>query len=73
MSTKSLSDFDLIWCVGRPQLDMRTSMTLTPSKVKVKVMELLKFRELHFSGSISSAIFAWSSKLMVGSDSMGVL
>jgi len=65
------SDFDLnwIWCVGRTR--MRTSVTSTWSKVKVKVTELLKFRKLHFSRSIS-AIFTWSSKLVVGYDSMGL-
>jgi len=31
-------------------------------------MSLLKFLKLHFSTSVSSAILAWSSKLMVGSD-----
>jgi len=67
-STKSFSNFDLIWSVGRPQPDMCTSVTLTQSKVKV--MELLKFWKLHFSRSISSAIFAWSSKLTVDGDSM---
>jgi len=39
--------------------------------VKVKVTELLEFQKLHFSMSISSAILAWSSKLMVDYDSMG--
>jgi len=33
--------FDLIWCVGRPRPDMCTSVTLTRSKVKVQVTELL--------------------------------
>jgi len=72
-STKSFfSDFYLIWCVGRPRPDMRTSVTSTRSKVKVKVMELLKLRKLHFSRFISSAVLAWSSKLMVdGYSSMG--
>jgi len=42
-----------------------------PSKVKVKVTELPKLRKLHFSRSISSAVLAWSSKLMVDGDSMG--
>jgi len=70
-STKSFSNFDLIWCVGRPQPDMRTSVTLTRSKVKVKVMELPKLRKLHFSRSIFSATLAWSSKLMLGDDSIG--
>ena len=50
---------------------MRTSMASTRSKVKMKVTELLKFRKLHFSRSISSAILAWSSKLMVNYDSVG--
>ena len=48
-------------------------MTLTRSKFKVKVTELPKLRKLHFSRSISSATFAQSSKLMVGSHSMGQL
>jgi len=33
-------------------------------------MELPKLQKLHFSRSISSAVLAWSSKLMVGGDSM---
>ena len=49
---------------------MRTTVTSIRYKVKVKVTELLKFQKLHFSRYISSAIFAWSSKLMVGYDSM---
>ena len=48
-------------------------MTLTRSKVKVKVTELPKLRKVHFSTSISSAISAWSSKLMVGGHTMGEL
>jgi len=48
---------------------MRSSMTLTRSEVKVT--ELLKLRKLQFSRSITSAILAWSSKLMVDGDSMG--
>jgi len=69
-STKSFSDFDLIfWCVGRPRPDMHTSVT--SSRSKVKVTDLLKFQKLYFSRSISSTVFAWSWKLMVGSDSMG--
>jgi len=70
-STKSFSDFHLISCVGRPWPHMHTSVTSTPSKVKVKVTELPKLRKVHFSRSISSAISAWSSKLMVGGHSMG--
>jgi len=69
--TKSyFSDFDLIWYVGRPRPDMCTSMTSTQSKVKIKVTELLKFRKLHFSMSISSTILVWSSKLVVDYDNM---
>ena len=70
-STKSFSDFHLIWCVGRPRPHMRTSVTSTRSKVKVKLTELPKLRKVHFSRSISSAISAWSSKLMVYGHSMG--
>jgi len=66
-STKSFYNFDLIWCVGRPRPNVRTSVSSTRSKVT----ELVKLRKLHFSRSISSAIFVWSSNLMVGSDSVG--
>jgi len=48
---------------------MRTSVTSTRSTVKVT--ELPKLRKLHFSRSISSAVFTWSSELMVDGDSMG--
>ena len=68
---KFFSDFHLIWCVDRPRPHMRTSMTSTRSKVKVKVTELPKLGKVHFSRSISSAISEWSSKLMVGGHSMG--
>jgi len=34
-------------------------------------MELPKLRKLHFSRSISSSVLTWSSKLMVGGDTMG--
>ena len=54
----------LIWYVGRPHLDMCTSLTSTRSKVKIKVTELLKFWKLHFSRSISSTSLVRSSKLM---------
>ena len=67
----STSDFHLIWCVGRPRPDMRTSVTLTRSKIKVKDTELPKLRKLHFSRSISSAVLTCSLKLMVDGDSMG--
>jgi len=50
---------------------MRTSVTSTRFKVKVKVTELPKLRKVDFSMSISSAISAWSSTLMVGRHSMG--
>ena len=55
-STKCFSDFILIWCVGRPRPHMRTSVTSTRSTVKVT--ELPKLRNVHFSRSISSAGFA---------------
>jgi len=70
-STKSFSDFHLIWCVSRPRPCVSISVTSTRSKVKVKVTELPKLRKVHFSRSISSTGFAWSSKLMVGDHSMG--
>jgi len=44
---------------------MHTSVTLTRSKVKVKVTELPKLRKLHFCMSISSAVLVHSSKLML--------
>ena len=71
-STKVFPNFDIIWCVGRTRPDTRIHVTLTRSKVKVKVDELLKFRKMHFSRSISSAILArtGSSKLMVDHDTM---
>jgi len=50
---------------------MCISVTSTRAKVKVKVTKLPKLRKVHFSSSISSAISAWSSKLMVGGHSMG--
>jgi len=34
-------------------------------------MEVPKLGKLHFSRSISSAVLAWSSKLVVDGDSMG--
>jgi len=56
---------------GSPTHTVYVDVTLTRSKVKVKVMELLNFRKLHISRSVSSAIFAWSLKPMVDGDSMG--
>jgi len=50
---------------------MHTNVTSTRSKVKVKVTELPNLRKVHFSRSVSSAVFAWSSKMMVGVDSTG--
>jgi len=71
-SIKSCFDFSLIWYVSRYRPDMSTSVTSTRFKVKVKVTELLKLRKLYFSTSIFSAVLAWSSKLMVDSDSMAL-
>ena len=65
---KSFSDSSLSWCVGRPRPHMHKSMTFT--RYKVKVMEFVKFRKSYFSRSISSAVFVWSLKLTVVSDSM---
>ena len=50
-------------------------VTLTRSQVKVKVMDHLNFRELslHIFTSISSVTFAWSSKLMIDIDGMGLI
>jgi len=53
---KFFFDFALIWFVDRLRPDMHTSMTSTRSKVKV--MELVKLRKSHFSRSISSAVLA---------------
>ena len=66
---QKVSDFHLISCVGGPWPHMHTSVTSTRSKVKVT--ELLKLQKVHFSRSIFSAFFAWSSKVMVGDDSTG--
>jgi len=49
---------------------MCTVVTSTRFKVKIKVNELLKFKKLHLSKSISSIIMAWSSKVMVYYDNM---
>ena len=51
--------------------NVHTDVTLTRSKVKVKVTRLLIFRKLHFSKSISCASLPRSSKLMVDYGSMG--
>jgi len=53
---------------GTPTRTVCVDMTLTRSKVKVNVTEHLNF---HISRSISSATFAWSSKLMIVADGMG--
>jgi len=52
--------------VGRPHAHQ---CDLDPIQGQGQGQELLKFRKLHISRSISSAILARSSKLMVGSDS----
>jgi len=56
---------------GSPICIAHADMTLTWSKVKVKVTDFLNFHKLHFSTSISSAILVCSSKLMVDYYSMG--
>ena len=50
---------------GSPICIAHADMTLTWSKVNIKVTDLLKFQKLHFSTSISCTILAWSSKMMV--------
>jgi len=47
-STKSSSDFDVIWCVGRPWPDMRT--TVTSTRLKVKVQGFWSTENCTFSG-----------------------
>ena len=56
--------------VGLDQICGPVWLQLDP-RLKIKVTELLKFRKLHFSRSLSSSILVWSSKLMVDCDSMG--
>jgi len=68
---KSFSDFDLIWCVGRPRLDMRTSMTSTRPRSRSRSLSFWSSKNCTFFRSISCAILAWSSNLMVNYDNMG--
>jgi len=49
---------------------MHTSVTTTRSKVRVKVTDLPTLQKLHFSTSVSSIVLTWTSKLIVGGDSM---
>ena len=56
----------MVGYIGSPR-GVHAGMTLTRSKVT----GLLKFRKLHFSKSISSAISTWSSKVMVDDDGIG--
>jgi len=64
-----------LWSLDRaccsPICIAHADMTLIWSKVKVKITDFLDFRILQFSMSISSAILAWSSKLMADNDSIG--
>ena len=61
----------MVGYAGSPTYTAYVDMTLTRSKVKVKVTDLPKLRKVHYSRSISSAVFAWSSKLMVDGHSTG--
>ena len=63
----------VVWHAGSPICIGHTDMTLTWSKVKVKVTEFLKFWKLHSVTSTSSAILAWHSQLMGDYDSMGLV
>jgi len=59
--------------VGSPTCIVNADVSLTRSKVKVKVTGLLNSencQKLHFFRPLSSAIFAWSSKLMLDCDSV---
>jgi len=63
----------MVGFTGSPVRIVYANVTLTRSKLKVKVTELLKFRKLHFcmfSRPISSAILPCSSKLMADYDTM---
>jgi len=46
---------------------MHDGMPYDPTKIKVKVTGLLKFRKLHFSNSISSAIYSGSWQMTADS------
>jgi len=57
---------------GSPARTVHVDVTLTRSKVKVKIMGLLKFRKmpkLHFPRPVFSVILSCSSKLIVDRDS----
>jgi len=47
---KSFSDFDLIWCVGRPRLDMRTSMTSTRPRSRSRSLSFWSSKNSTFLG-----------------------
>jgi len=49
------------------EVDERCSTVCHMARSKVKVTGLLKFRELHFSGSISSAIYSGSWRMTTDS------
>jgi len=51
------SDFNEIWYVDRGQLLMHDRMPCDPIQVEGQGHGLLNFRKLHFSTSISSAIY----------------
>jgi len=58
-----------------PTCSVYIDMTLTRSKVKVKVIEHLNFRLLPITVALSPpplGTFAWSSKLIVDIDSVGL-
>jgi len=60
LSTKSFSDSDEIWYVGRGRWVMHDVCRMTRSKVKVT--RPLKLEIHRFSKCISSAIFMWAGK-----------
>jgi len=66
--TKSFSDSDEIWCVGRGRWVMQVGMPYDP--IKVKVTRPLKLKILRFSKSFSSAIFNVSWQMTTDSETM---
>jgi len=56
---------------GSPTPIVHVDMTLTLSKVKVKVTDLLKFRKVHFSTATSFTFLAWRSQLTGDYSGMG--
>ena len=56
---KKFSNFDLIWCVGRPRSDMHTNVSSTDLRSRSRSQST-------FLGLSTPPYLAWSTKLMVG-------